>query len=216
MPTSLKEQAAGAALTFIPAKCVLGVGTGSTVDALIAQLPAVRHKIDKLVASSVATARQLELNGFRCSSLEAVGTIDLYIDGADEVDPHRQMIKGGGGAHTREKILAVCARQFVAIVDDSKQVSRLGRFPLAVEVVPFARSYVARQLAIMGGSVEWRCGITTDNGNQLLDVRLLDLTDAVGMETKINNIVGVVENGLFARRPADTVIIANPNGIRQL
>ncbi len=209
-----KQEAATAALDFIDRGCCLGVGTGSTVNALIAQLSTVKSKIDRVVSSSKQSTRLLELAGFRCSTLESVGTIDIYIDGADEVNDFRQMIKGGGGAHTQEKILTVSSKKFIAMVDESKVVKCLGKFPLPVEVISLARGYVGRQLAAMGGNVAWREGFVTDNHNWILDTRLLDLTDAVATENSINAIVGVVENGLFAKRPADIVIIAGKDGIK--
>ena len=211
-----KRAAAAAAIEAIPQGCVLGVGTGSTVNCLIDLLPSVRNRIDAVVPSSEETNRRLEIAGFSCKTLDAAGCPDVYIDGADEVDGNRQLIKGGGGAHAREKLLASVARRFVVIADAGKRVERLGRFPLPVEVMPMARGHVARQLAAMGGTVAWREGVVTDNGNWLLDVRLLDLTDAVAMEDRIKGIVGVLESGLFARRTADHVIFAGADGIRAL
>ena len=223
MSSELKQQAARAALSYISRDCQLGIGTGSTVNCLIDLLAttdeetaAARANIDAVVASSEQTARRLETAGFRCSTLESVGELTLYIDGADEIDDNRQMIKGGGGAHTREKILACSARRFVAIVDEGKHVRRLGRFPLAVEVVPLARGYVGRKLVGMGGNVRWREGFVSDNGNWILDVTDLDLTAAADMERQINQLVGVVENGLFAARRADVAVIAGKDGIRTL
>lgn len=150
--------------------------------------------------------------GFKC--LETAQELDVYVDGADEIDDNRQMLKGGGGAHTREKVLACCARHFVCIVDDKKSVRRLGRFPLAVEVLPVARSYAARKLTALGGNPRWREGFVTDNGNWILDVSGLDLTDATTMEKNINTIAGVVENGIFSLRRADVVIVAGSGGLQ--
>lgn len=215
MTLAYKEAAALAALRHIPHDCRLGVGTGSTVNFLIDALPQVRGRIAVAVASSEETARRLEIAGFRCADPNAAGELHLYLDGADEVDGNRQMLKGGGGAHTREKILAVAARRFIALVDESKTVNRLGKFPLAVEVVPLARALVARRIAAMGGKVAWREGVVTDNGNWILDATGLDLTAAVEIENRLNQIPGVVENGLFAVRRADLVIIAGADGVRE-
>ncbi|MGU9952113.1 MAG: ribose-5-phosphate isomerase RpiA [Gammaproteobacteria bacterium WSBS_2016_MAG_OTU1] len=204
-----KQHAATTALNFISSgsDIALGVGSGSTAECFIHLLPQIRNKISCVRASSERTASLLTAAGFACN--DDVSELDIYVDGADEVDENRQMLKGGGGAHTREKVLACCARKFVCIADSSKQVKRLGRFPLAVEVLPMARSLVARKLAAFGGSPRWREGFITDNGNWILDVSGLDITDAATMEMEINAIAGVVDNGIFARRHADTVIIGN-------
>ena len=202
-----QQLAAAAAAKLITNGITLGVGTGSTADCFIALLPSLRDKIAAIRASSERTARQLAAAGFAAN--DDIDTLDLYVDGADEIDDNRQMIKGGGGAHAREKVLAECAKQFVCIVDKSKPVKRLGKFPLPVEVLPFARSFVARKLAAIGGSPQWREGFITDNGNWILDVRGLDLTAAADMEIKINAIPGVVDNGIFARRRADIVFIGD-------
>ena len=207
-----KYAAAAASLQHIAPDCRLGVGSGSTVAHFIAALASAKTRLSCVVASSEVSARLLEQNGIHTTSLEHAGDIDLYIDSADEIDDNLQMIKGGGGAHTREKIIACSARRFIAIADGSKKVSRLGNFPLAVEVIPMARSYVARQLAAMGATIAWREGFVTDNGNWILDVRQLDLLAAAEMEKKLNQIVGVVENGLFAVRRADVAIIADDSG----
>ncbi|MGI9307280.1 MAG: ribose-5-phosphate isomerase RpiA [Gammaproteobacteria bacterium] len=198
-----KRAAAEAALRFVADGVALGVGSGSTAEMFIALLAPHRAKLAAVRASSERTARLLAAAGIACN--DDVSELDLYVDGADEIDGNRQMLKGGGGALAREKVLACCARRFVCIVDSSKNVPRLGRFPLAVEVLPMARSYAARRLAGMGGSPRWREGFITDNGNWILDASGLDLTDAAGMEMEINAIAGVVENGIFARRRADTV-----------
>ena len=210
----LKKAAAEAALPFIPPGANLGVGTGSTAGHFIAALPAVRAKISRVVASSEETARLLENAGFACADPNAIGGLDLYVDGADEADNHLRLVKGGGGAHAREKVLAAAARRFVCIIDDSKKVDLVGNFPLPVEVLPMARALVARKLAAMGGSPEWREGFVTDNGNWILDVRGLDLSRAEEMERDINAIPGAVENGVFARRRADLLVIAGPDGVR--
>lgn len=208
-----KQAAAAAALERLPPDCRLGIGSGSTVNHFISGLAAHQTRPACVVASSEASARLLEQNGIRCTALNSAGDLDLYIDGADEIDDNRQMLKGGGGAHTREKIVAHCARRFIAIIDGSKKVARLGRFPLAVEVIPMARAYVARQLAALGGTVAWREGFVTDDGNWILDVRRLDLTAAADMERRLNQIPGVVENGIFAVRRADAVITADARGV---
>lgn len=198
-----KKLAAAAALQLVADGVALGVGSGSTAECFIALLPSVRGKIAAARASSERTARLLAAAGIPCN--DDMSELDLYVDGADEIDGNRQMLKGGGGALAREKVLAGCARQFVCIVDSSKPVKRLGRFPLAVEVLPMARSFAARKLAAMGGTPKWREGFVTDNGNWILDVAGLDLTAAAEMEMKINAIPGVVDNGIFARRRADVV-----------
>lgn len=211
-----KQAAASAAVRCVRADCRLGVGTGSTVAHFIVALAESRVRLGCAVASSEVTARQLEQYGIRTTTLDAAGGVDLYVDGADEIDGNLQLLKGGGGAHTREKIIACCARQFVVIADAGKRVARLGEFPLAVEVIPMARGAVARQLAAMGGNVAWREGAVTDNGNWLLDVRELDLTAAAEMERRVNAIVGVVENGIFAVRRADLAFVAGADGVDEI
>lgn len=208
-----KQAAAHAALQHLKPQCRLGVGSGSTVNHFITALAPLKQRLACAVASSEATARLLEQHGIRTTTLDVAGDLDQYVDGADEIDDNMQMIKGGGGAHTREKIIACCARQFIAIVDESKLVSRLGAFPLPVEVLPMARAFVARKLAGMGGTVSWREGTVTDNGNWILDVRGLDLTAAAECERALNHIPGVVENGLFALRRANTRIVAGARGV---
>ena len=200
-----KMAAAKAALDCIAHGAALGVGSGSTAEYFISLLPAVRGKIAIARASSERTARLLEAAGIPCN--EDASELDLYVDGADEIDENRQTLKGGGGALAREKVLACCARKFVCVVDSSKLVRRLGKFPLAVEVLPMARSFAARKLAAMGGSPKWREGFITDNHNWILDTTGLDLTNAVQMETEINAVAGVVDNGIFARRRADAVFV---------
>ncbi len=209
-----KLAAANASLQFIPEGAILGVGTGSTVNELIDLLPGIRERIDTLVSSSRATTERLEKLGFEVSLLSAVGDIDLYIDGADEATKHFQLIKGGGGALTREKVLAGAARKFVCIIDDSKLVGMLGEFPLPIEVIPMAQSFVARKLVKMRGQPIWREKFVTDNGNHIIDVHNLKIQSPLEMETRINQIPGVVTVGLFAHRPADVLIVASDTGIR--
>ncbi len=206
--------AAKAALDYIEHDIVLGIGTGSTVNHLIDVLPSVRDKIQAVVSSSNATTALLEERGFEISMLNAVGDLDLYIDGADEATKHLHLIKGGGGALTREKILAGASRRFVCVIDDSKQVGMLGTFPLPVEVIPMAQSYIARKLVMMRGQPVWRESFVTDNGNHILDVHNLPITNPVEMETRINQIPGVVTVGIFAHRPADVLIVGDETGVR--
>ncbi len=191
------------------------MGTGSTANFFIDGLASLKDRIKGAVASSDATAERLKQHGIEVVSLNDVGTLSVYVDGADEVNSHREMIKGGGGALTREKIVAAAAREFVCIVDASKQVKRLGAFPLPVEVIPMARSYVARKLVALGGQPEYREGFVTDNGNIILDVHNLDITNPIELETTLNNIVGVVTNGLFAKRPADVVLVGENGSVNQ-
>ena len=207
-----KKQAALKSLEFINDDCILGVGTGSTVNHLIEALPSVKNKIEAVTSSSEASTKLLEENGFRVDDLSSVGSPDVYIDGADEITQHFHMIKGGGGALTREKIIAEASRKFVCIIDDSKLVDLLGKFPLPVEVIPMAKSLVARELTKLGGLPELRHDFVTDNGNLILDVHNLKILDPVVTESKINNIPGVVTNGIFAKRSADVMIIGNEQG----
>lgn len=209
-----KLLAAKASLDYIPQGAVLGVGTGSTVNELIDLLPSVRERIEAIVSSSRATTERLEKLGFEVSMLNSVGDVDVYIDGADEATKHLQLIKGGGGALTREKILAGASRKFVCIIDDSKLVGMLGAFPLPIEVIPMAQSFVARKMVKMRGQPIWRENFVTDNGNHILDVHNLKITNPLEMETRINQIPGVVTVGIFAHRPADVLIIANDTGVR--
>lgn len=209
-----KLLAAKASLDYIKDGVALGVGTGSTVNELIDLLPSVRDKIDCVVSSSRATTERLEKLGFEVSPLNSVGDIDVYIDGADEATKHLQLIKGGGGALTREKILAGAARKFVCIIDDSKQVGMLGKFPLPIEVIPMAQGLVARKMVKMRGQPIWRENFVTDNGNHILDIHNLRITNPLEMETRINQIPGVVTVGIFAHRPADVLIVASDSGVR--
>lgn len=211
----LKRLVAEAALEFVEYDSIIGVGTGSTVNCFIDALAASRLRVEAAVSSSDATTERLRGHGITVVDLNQCGDIDLYVDGADEFDPHRRLIKGGGGALTREKIVAGASRKFVCIVDESKRVDVLGHFPLPVEVIPMARSLVARKLVALGGQPEWRQGVTTDNGNWILDVHNLDLVDPLTMETRINGIPGVVTCGLFAHRPADLVLIGTPRGVER-
>ncbi|MGD9264186.1 MAG: ribose-5-phosphate isomerase RpiA [Lysobacterales bacterium] len=211
----LKRKVGEAALGYVPEDGIIGVGTGSTVNCFIEALVASRIPVEAAVSSSEATTRLLQAAGVEVVDLNQAGPLDIYIDGADEFDSHRRLVKGGGGALTREKIVAAASRTFVCIADASKQVDVLGAFPLPVEVIPLARSLVGRKLVALGGQPEWREGFVTDNGNWILDVHNLDLVDPVGMEKTINDIPGVVTNGLFAIRPADIVLIATEGGIRK-
>ncbi len=204
-------------MQFIEPGAVLGVGTGSTVNYLIDMLPDVRDRIEAVVSSSKATTQLLQERGFDVKTLnEMGGDIDVYIDGADEFNKHLQLIKGGGGALSREKVLAAAARRFVCIVDDSKLVGMLGDFPLPIEVLPMAQELVSRELLKMRGHPKWREGFVTDNGNHILDVEDLQITNPVEMEARINRIPGVVAVGIFAHRPADILLIAGDDGVREM
>jgi ribose 5-phosphate isomerase A len=209
-----KLLAAKASLDYIPHGAILGVGTGSTVNELIDMLPSIRERIESIVSSSRASSDRLEALDFEIATLNSVGDVDVYIDGADEATKHMQLIKGGGGALTREKIVAGAARKFVCIIDDSKQVGMLGSFPLPIEVVPMAQAFVARKMVKMRGQPIWREGFVTDNGNHILDVHNLQITNPLEMETRINQIPGVVTVGIFAHRPADVLIVASDTGVR--
>jgi ribose 5-phosphate isomerase A len=211
-----KRQAALAALDFIKDGVRLGVGTGSTTDFFIDALAEYKHRLTAVVSSSIASSKRLEALGIEVSELSAVGDLDLYVDGADEATKHLHLIKGGGGALTREKVLAAASRRFVCIVDDSKLVGILGRFPLPVEVVPMAQSYVARQLVKAGGQPILREGFVTDNGNHILDVHNLKIANPVELESRLNNIAGVVTVGIFANRPADVLLISDGKQVRVL
>lgn len=212
----LKQQAARAALAHVAEDTVLGIGTGSTVDHFIDAMAAQKLRIRGAVSSSERSTARLRAAGFEALDLNTTGELDLYIDGADESDHHRRLIKGGGGALTREKIVAAASRRFICIADESKLVAVLGKFPLPVEVIAMARSYVARQLVALGGQPVYREGCLTDNGNQILDVHGLTIADPVALETTINQIAGVVTVGLFAHRPADLLILGSPSGVKTL
>ncbi|KTC76988.1 ribose-5-phosphate isomerase A [Legionella brunensis] len=211
---ALKEAVAKAALDYLKDdEMILGIGTGSTVKYFIEHLATIKHRINACIASSKETEAHLRALGISVIDLNVATDVSIYIDGADEVTEQRQMIKGGGGALTREKIIASVARQFICIVDESKLVKRLGTFPVAVEVIPMARSFVARELVKLGGDPEYREGFITDNGNIILDVYNLDLSKPIELEELIKIIPGVVDNGLFAKRRADTVLIATQTDI---
>jgi len=207
-----KRRAATAALQCVKPGAILGVGTGSTVNYFIDLLPDIREKIDAVVASSAATEKRLSDLNFEVSPLSETGALDLYVDGADEANKHFHLIKGGGGALTREKVLAGAAREFVCIIDDSKWVGVLGKFPLPVEVIPMARSFVARQFVKARGQPVLREDFLTDNNNEVLDIYNLTITNPVEMELRFSQIPGVVTVGIFAHRPADRVIMADDNG----
>jgi ribose 5-phosphate isomerase A len=213
---ALKKAAAEAALQYVRDDTVVGVGTGSTVNYFIEALATRKARIDATVASSEASAARLRALHVPVKELNDTDGCDVYVDGADEVTEHLAMIKGGGAALTREKIVAQASRTFVCIADQSKLVGVLGRFPLPVEVIPMARSFVARELVKLGGMPQLRNGVTTDNGNLILDVRGLTILDPVALETAINQIPGVVTNGIFARRPADVLLLAGPDGVRAI
>lgn len=213
---SYKQQVARAAAEQVPEGITLGVGSGSTVNAFIDALAARRVRIRAAVAASEASAQRLRERGFEVIDLNQADEIPLYVDGADEIDAKRHLIKGGGAALTREKIIAAASRRFLCIADDSKLVARLGHFPLPIEVIPMARSFVARQLVKRGGRPAWRENVVTDNGNLILDVSGLRIDDAVAWEKDLNNIPGIVTVGLFALRPADEVLLAGPKGLRPL
>ncbi len=208
-----KQAAARAALEFVAAGSVLGVGTGSTVNFLIEELATRGVKLEGTVSSSNGSTQRLQAAGYRVLDLNEVGEIDTYIDGADETNRQRELIKGGGAALTREKIIAAASRRFVCIADQSKLVDTLGAFPLPVEVIPMARSHVSRALERLGGSPVWREKVVTDNGNHILDVHGLQISEPVALESAINQITGVVTVGLFASRPADLVILGSPSGL---
>ena len=212
----MKKMAAEAALEYVPAGAIVGVGTGSTANHFVDALATIKHKIDGAVASSEATAQRLRAHNIPVLDLNAVDELPLYVDGTDESTRHLHLIKGGGGALTREKIVAAVSRTFVCIADDSKLVDVLGSFPLPIEVIPMARSYVARQMVKLGGQPVLREGFITDNGNEILDVHNLEILDPPAMESELNQIVGIVTNGLFARRPADILLLGSEQGVKKL
>lgn len=210
----LKKAAALAALDYVEEGAVVGVGTGSTVNHFIDALAGMKGRIAGAVSSSEASSRRLEQLGIRLFDLNDLTELPVYIDGADEVDAQLSMIKGGGAALTREKIVAAVARRFVCICDESKLVERLGRFPLPVEVIPMARAHVQRELRRLGGEPKLRDGVVTDNGNVIVDVHGLQIAEPAALESQINQIVGVVTSGLFARRGADVLLLSTPGGVR--
>ncbi len=216
----LKQAVASAALDYIRSQLeedtVLGIGTGSTANLFIDSLAALRGQVNATVASSDASAERLRQHGIPVYELHTVNKVDFYIDGADETNAALQLIKGGGGALTREKIIAAVARTFICIADESKLVHTLGEFPLPVEVIPMARSFVARELVKLGGDPVYREGVVTDNGNVILDVHNFSIPQPLAIEAKINNIAGVVSNGLFALRPADVLLLGGAEGVKTL
>ena len=209
----LKQAAARAALDFVPDDAIIGVGTGSTVNFFIQELATRKARIAGAVSSSEASTARLKAMGIPVFDLNSVNELPVYVDGADEITPHMAMLKGGGGALTREKIVAAVAKQFVCIADEKKRVPVLGKFPLPLEVIPMARSYVAREVVRMGGQPVLREGFTTDNGNIILDIHNLSIENPVEMETRLSALTGVVMCGLFARRPADVLILASAQGV---
>ncbi|MBS1171458.1 MAG: ribose 5-phosphate isomerase [Proteobacteria bacterium] len=212
----LKQASARAAMHYVVEGAIIGVGTGSTANYFIDELGRIKDRIRGAVASSEASAKRLAGHGIPVLDLNDVEDIPVYVDGADEITHERAMIKGGGGALTREKIVAAVAKKFVCVADETKLVARLGKFPLPVEVIPMAREYVARELKALGGKPQLRQGFTTDNGNIILDVRELAIDDPAGLEAQINHIVGVVTNGLFARRGADVLLLATAGGVKTI
>jgi ribose 5-phosphate isomerase A len=215
-PDDMKKMVAQAALEYVETGTVIGIGTGSTANHFIDSLAAIKHRIDGTVASSEASAQRLKTHGIPVLDLNSVDELSVYIDGADESNRHLHLIKGGGGALTREKIVAAASRKFVCIADESKLVDILGAFPLPVEVIPMARSYVARELVKHGGQPVYREGFTTDNGNIILDVHNLEIMEPVHLEEELNNLPGVVTVGIFARRPADVLLLGTPEGVKTL
>jgi len=217
---AMKKAVAHAAFEHVSARLqkdsVIGVGTGSTANFFIDELAALKDELQATVASSEESARRLRAHGIPVVELNSVGMVDIYVDGADESNEHLQLIKGGGAALTREKIVAAVAREFVCIADSSKLVSILGKFPLPVEVIPMARSHVARQIVKLGGDPVWREKVVTDNGNIILDVYNLDILDARKLESDLNQIAGVVTNGLFALRPADILLLGTESGVKTM
>ena len=212
----MKRAVAAAALEYIKPGMIVGVGTGSTANYFIDELAKIKGSLETTVASSEASAARLRSHGIPVEDLNMVDEIAVYVDGADETNQYLHLVKGGGGALTREKIVAAVARQFVCIADESKLVDRLGTFPLPIEVIPMARSYVARELVKLGGLPVYREGFVTDNGNVILDVHNLQIMNPVEMEQQLNNIVGVVTNGLFAARPADVLLLGTPEGVKTI
>jgi len=212
----MKKAVAEAALEYINFGDIVGVGTGTTVNFFIDALASMKGKIDGAVSSSLATQKKLKEKGIAILDLNSVSELPIYIDGADEFNAHKYLIKGGGGALTREKIVAAVAQKFVCIADETKRTNVLGNFPVPVEVIPMARSYVARQLVKLGGDPVYRLGCTTDNGNVILDVHNLDIVDPVHIEEVLNNIVGVVTNGIFAKRSADVILVSSSSGVETI
>jgi len=212
----LKRAVAQAAIAYVPNDCIVGVGTGSTANFFIDELAKIKHKLDGAVASSEASTRRLQGHGIEVMSLNDAGDLPVYVDGADEITKHMHMLKGGGGALTREKIVAAASKKFICVCDASKLVDVLGKFPLPVEVIPMARSYISRELVKLGGQPKLREGFTTDNGNVILDVHNLQIMNPVELETILNQLAGAVTNGLFARRAADVLLLGTPEGVKTL
>jgi ribose 5-phosphate isomerase A len=212
----LKREVAKAAIEYVPFDCIVGVGTGSTANFFIDELAKIKHRIRGAVASSEASAKRLQGHGIEVLSLNDAGDLPVYVDGADEITGHLHMIKGGGGALTREKIVAAASKKFICVCDASKLVGVLGKFPLPIEVIPMARSYVARELVKLGGQPKLREGFTTDNGNVILDVHNLQIMNPVELESALDHIAGVVTNGLFARRAADVLLLGTPEGVKTM
>jgi len=212
----LKQKVAEAALEYVKGYSILGIGTGSTTRLFINCLADIKNNIEGTVSSSNASTEQLKKLGIPVLELNDVGTLDVYVDGADEINPQKQLIKGGGAALTREKIIAGASRKFICIADDTKYVDVLGKFPLPVEVIPMARSFVARELVKLGGQPVWRENCMTDNGGQILDVWNLSILNPLETEQVINNIPGVITVGIFAMRPADVVLLGGADGVRRI
>jgi len=212
----MKKVAAQAAIEYLPDGGVIGVGTGSTVNHFIDLIAPLKHKFEGAVSSSEASTERMKSHGIPVFDLNSVGDLEIYVDGADESNKHLHLIKGGGGALTREKIVAAASKKFVCIADESKLVDVLGDFALPVEVIPMARSYVAREIVKLGGTPVWRENFVTDNGNVILDVQNLKIMEPVKFEETLNHITGVVTNGLFARRPADVLILGTPGGAKTI
>jgi len=212
----LKRAVAAAAIEYVPADCIVGVGTGSTANFFIDELAKIKNKLRGAVASSEASAKRLQGHGIEVLSLNDAGELPVYVDGADEITKHLHMMKGGGGALTREKIVAAASKKFICLCDASKLVDVMGKFPLPIEVIPMARSYIAREVVKLGGHPKLREGFTTDNGNIILDVHGLQILNPVELETALNQLPGVVTNGLFARRGADVLLLGTPEGVRKM
>ncbi len=212
----LKRAVAAAAIEYVPADCIVGVGTGSTANFFIDELAKIKNKLRGAVASSEASAKRLQGHGIEVLSLNDAGELPVYVDGADEITKHLHMMKGGGGALTREKIVAAASKKFICLCDASKLVDVMGKFPLPIEVIPMARSYIAREVVKLGGHPKLREGFTTDNGNIILDVHGLQILNPVELETALNHLPGVVTNGLFARRGADVLLLGTPDGVQKM
>ena len=212
----LKRAVAAAAIEYVPADCIVGVGTGSTANFFIDELAKIKNKLRGAVASSEASAKRLQAHSIEVLSLNDAGELPVYVDGADEITKHLHMMKGGGGALTREKIVAAASKKFICLCDASKLVDVMGKFPLPIEVIPMARSYIAREVVKLGGHPKLREGFTTDNGNIILDVHGLQILNPVELETALNHLPGVVTNGLFARRGADVLLLGTPDGVQKM